>query len=146
MAIRQLLLSKYVFEKGQTMFDHNNPLSRGLATTLFQDSIEILIWAFVKKYQISTYENIQFSELVASIISAEKNIKLPLQAEIMEITKASINFKQKGNLPGHSEALKFQADTEEVLRKFMKAFFEVEFDDLALDDFSNDAQIIDRTT
>jgi len=147
MAIQQLLLAKYLYQKGNEILSRQNPISSGLAISLFQDSVEILIWTIAKEFEASVNDNEPFFRLWDSIKSAKKNLnqtELPLKAKMIEMNKARVNFKHYGNLPDPSEALKFLAYTEEFLRTSMELFFNTKFGDVSFADLINNVQVKDK--
>jgi hypothetical protein len=147
MAVRQLLLAKYLFQKGKEILNEQNPFSCGLALSLLQDSAEIIIWTIAKEREATVTDNEPFSKLWDSIKSAKKNldqVELPLKAKMIEMNKARVNFKHYGILPDPSEAVKFLGYMEEFLRASMELFFDIKFDDVSLADLINNLHIKEK--
>lgn len=135
MMINQLLLSKRLYIIGSNYVDAPDPVSAGMAISLFQDSIEILCWSVLKDLDAPVKENTPFTSFFDLVEKAPKNSeskKLPFKAKILELNKARVNFKHYGNLPDISEAKKFKGYTEEFLRVSFNDFFDADFDSISL--------------
>ena len=133
--INQLLLSKRLYIIGSNYVDAPDPISAGLAISLFQDSIEILCWSVLKNLDAPVKENTPFTSFFDLVEKAPKNNeskKLPFKAKILELNKARVNFKHYGNLPDISEAKKFKGYAEEFLRVSFNDFFDADFDSISL--------------
>jgi hypothetical protein len=135
--IEQLLLSKRLFQEGERFSQENNPISAGLAISLFQDCIEILIWSIIKNFSINDVRDAEpFTSLLDKVHKTLENqsIKLPAKAKIIELNKARVNFKHYGNLPDVSEAKKFRDYTESYLRQAFSLCFHKDFDNISMSD------------
>jgi hypothetical protein len=134
--IDQLLLSKRLFQKGEIFSQENDPISTGLAISLFQDSIELIIWSIIKDFNIDVKETESFTSLLDKVdkrLEAQA-IKLPSKAKILELNKARVNFKHYGNLPDVSEGSKFRGYTESYLRVAFDQCYQKDFDDISMSD------------
>jgi hypothetical protein len=133
--VKQLLLSKWLFMKGEQCCIDGDPYSAGLAISLFQDSTEIFIWAAIKKLDAQVGEKTPFPQYFDEIIKAPANKskdELPHKAKILELNKARVSFKHYGNLPDASEAQKFRGYSEDFLRISFERFFNEDFDKISL--------------
>jgi hypothetical protein len=133
--ISQLLLAKRLYICGSQYAEAPDPISAGMAISLFQDSIEIFCWSVLKQLDAQVKENtpfISFFDLIEKAPKNKESKKLPFKAKIMELNKARINFKHYGNLPDISEARKFKEYTEEFLRVSFNSFFDSDFDSISL--------------
>lgn len=105
---KQLLLAKYILLRGQDLFSRDDPMSGGLAISLSQDSVEILVWTIAKELEAEVRDKDPFTKLLDSIESAKKNTArppLPLKAKLLELNSARVNFKHYGNLPAPGSTL-----------------------------------------
>ena len=127
--IDQLLLSKRLFLKGEECCEENNPVSAGLAISLFHDSIEILVWSIVKRNDIDVKNSEPFLGLLRKVNDFGV---IPHKAKIEELNQARMNFKHYGNLPASEDARKFKSYTEDFLRVSFERFFEEDFDEISL--------------
>ncbi|MBD2254453.1 hypothetical protein [Nostoc parmelioides] len=133
--IEQLLLSKRLFQEGEKYSLQNDPISAGLAISLFQDSVESIIWLVTKELGIDVKENESFTSLLNKVHQELENklsIKLPLQAKILELNKARVNFKHYGILPDISQANKFRGYAENYLITIVELYFKNNFDDISM--------------
>ena len=133
--ISQLLLSKRLYIFGSNYVEAPDPISAGMAISLFQDSIEIFCWSVLKDLDAPVKENTPFTSFFDLVEKAPKNKepkKLPFKAKMLELNKARVNFKHYGNLPDISEAKKFKGYTEEFLRVSFNDFFNSDFDSISL--------------
>ena len=129
---RQLLLCKRLFLEGCKFAHAPDPVSCGIAVLLFQDSVEMLVWALIKQFDISVNEK---SGFLANLEALQKKpLALSGTARIYDLNKARIGFKHNGNLPAPEDAAKYQYSTEDFLRLAMSEHFETEFDELSLID------------
>lgn len=145
--IKQLMLAKYIFKKGEECIDIDSPMSSGLAISLFQDSIETVIWSIAKEVDAKVGDKDAISNIINAIPKGTKNsgnIPLPLTAKVLEINKARVNFKHYGILPATSEAIKYQEYTRQFIIEATRAFFNLDFDDISLADLITDDKIRTR--
>ena len=105
--ISQLLVSKKLYHEGCRQLSLNDPISDGLAVSLFQDAVEIYIWTLIKERSIDVGKNPEFTNNLGSI--ANSGTSVPLKAKLLELNKARVNFKHYGNLPAHRDAEKFRS-------------------------------------
>lgn len=129
---KQLLLSKRIYLEGCEFAERGDPVSSGLAISLFQDAVEMFVWTLIKERNIPVKENAQFTTNIESLSNAV--IKLSFIPQILELNKSRVGFKHYGNLPAIAEATKFRAYVEEFLRVSFVDYFGQSFDDLSLVD------------
>ncbi|BAY87981.1 hypothetical protein NIES267_75230 (plasmid) [Calothrix parasitica NIES-267] len=135
--IEQLLLTKRLFEEGEKYSLQNDPISAGLAISLFQDSIESVIWLVTKDLGLNIKEKESFTVLLDKVhqeLDDNQSIKIPLKAKIQELNKARVSFKHYGILPDISQANKFHGYTEAYLRTIFELYFKKDFDDISMSD------------
>jgi hypothetical protein len=128
----QLLLSKRLFLEGRDYSRRGDPVSCGLAISLFQDSVELYLWALIKEQNISVKENSGFTKYLDAI--EEKQVTIPFRAKLLDLNKARVNFKHYGILPATEEAIKYLAYTEDFLKDAMEAHFSIDYDTLSIVD------------
>jgi hypothetical protein len=135
--IEQLLLTKRLFQEGEKYSSSNDPISAGLAISLFQDSVESVIWLATKELGVNVKDNESFTGLLDKVhqeLDAKKSIKIPLKAKILELNKARVNFKHYGILPDVSQASKFSGYTENYLITIFELYFNKDFNDISMSD------------
>lgn len=145
--IEQLLLTKRLFEEGKKYSLQNDPVSAGLAISLFQDSVESVIWLVTKELGLNVKEKESFTVLLDKVhqeLDDNQSIKIPHKAKIQELNKARVNFKHYGILPDKSEANKFHGYTEAYLRAIFELYFKKDFDDISMSDLiaSNEIRLL----
>ena len=111
--IDQLLISKKLFQEGCRQHDLGDPISDGVAVSLFQDAIEIYVWTLIKAREIVVGKNSDFTNNLGLIASA--GLRVPSQPKLHELNKARVNFKHFGNLPARRDVDKFRGYTQEFL-------------------------------
>jgi hypothetical protein len=134
--IEQLLLTKRLFQEGEKYSLQNDPISAGIAISLFQDSVESVIWLATKELGLDVKEKENFTVLLDKVDQEldKLSIKIPLKAKILELNKARVNFKHYGILPDISEANKFHGYAETYLRTIFELYFKKDFDDISMSD------------
>lgn len=128
----QLLLSKRLFLEGCEFARRPDAVSCGLAISLFQDSVEIYIWALVKDRSILVKDTFTFTGNIEAVEKA--GITVPDRPKLLELNKARISFKHYGNLPAPDEARKFRIYTEDFLKAAAKEHFSLDFNQISLVD------------
>lgn len=127
--IDQLLISKRLYQEGCHQQDLGNPVSDGIAVSLFQDSIEIYVWTLIKKHAISVSKNSDFTNNLGLIFKA--GLRIPSQPKLLELNKARVGFKHYGNLPAKRDVEKFRNYTQEFLIEACLEHFKISFSDLS---------------
>ena len=72
--INQLLLSKRLYIIGSNYVEAPDPISAGMAISLFQDSIEILCWSVLKDLDAPVKENTPFTSFFDLVEKAPKKV------------------------------------------------------------------------
>ncbi len=132
METRQLLLCKRFFEEASGYADSEDAVSCGIAISMFQDCVELLIWTLLKHIGLPVQDQSSFAKNLELLEKA--NINLPHKARLLELNKARVGFKHYGNLPAAEEASKFQQYVGDFLRSSMSTHFGESYDDLSLTD------------
>jgi hypothetical protein len=108
--VKQLILSKWLFMQGE-QYCIDDPISAGLAISIFQDSVEMFIWSLIKKFDVEVDKITPFYKYFELIKKSQNNRnkdELPLKAKMLELNNARVGFKHFGNLPDAREAQKFR--------------------------------------
>ena len=127
--ISQLIISKKLYHEGCRQLSLNDPVSDGLAVSLFQDAVEIYIWTLIKERNIDVGKNPEFTNNLGSISTSGASV--PLKAKILELNKARVNFKHYGNLPAHRDAEKFRGYAQDFLAQACLEHFGISFNDIS---------------
>jgi hypothetical protein len=128
-----------MFLEASAYADHSDPVSVGIAISMFQDAVEIYVWTLVKERNVATKDQAGF---VSNLDAVQKaGINMPHSAKLLELNKARVGFKHYGNLPASAEAGKFRMYVEGFLQAAMREHFAVRFDELSLADLVSDNEI-----
>jgi hypothetical protein len=127
--IDQLLISKKLYLEGCRQHDLGDPISDGVAVSLFQDAIEIYIWTLIKDRGINVGKNFEFTNNIGLVTAA--GLRVPSQPKLVELNKARVNFKHYGNLPARRDVDKFRGYTQEFLIEACLEHFGTSFSDLS---------------
>jgi hypothetical protein len=138
----QLLLTKRLFREGYEFSRRADSVSCGLAISLFQDAVEMYVWAVVKDRAIPVKDTFTFTGNLDAIEKA--GISIPDRPKLLELNKARISFKHYGNLPAPDEAVKFRTYTEDFLVAATATHFNVSFADLSLVDLVSFPEVHER--
>ncbi len=141
---RQLLLAKYVYQSGITLLDPALPMSCGLAISMSQDAVELLIAAVASYVDAPIKENMSFAGYWDVVPIGKRNPdkrELPFRANMLTLNKARVNFKHHGTLPAIGEAERFSAHTEQFLRDTTRLFFDRDFDDISMVDLVRNEKV-----
>ena len=134
------LLAKFFFVRGCHFARFGSAFDKGLAVSLFQDSIEICARAATKA--VGAEPGRTFTAYWQQVVKAAKDAprdKLPMLAEMSQLNAARVAFKHHGNPPAYADG--FQRDCEEFLRLVMRDFLGESFDGLSQADMIGDQDI-----
>lgn len=140
--LKQLLLCKRLFNEGMTFAKRSDSVSNGIAISLFQDSVEICVWAIIKDKNIQVKDGAPFTGYIEAIQKA--GLILPQVAKINELNKARVNFKHYGNLPASDEGIKFQSYVEDFLTTSFQDYFNQDFEKVSLVDLVSDPNVREK--
>lgn len=146
--IEQLVLSKYIYQQGPEQLRNRSPYSAGLAVSLFQDAVEIMLWAVFKQVDADLRgKQPQFEQYWDIIREAKGNKErksVPLKGKMIDLNKARVTFKHNGQLPRDEDVMRFAGYTEKFLSQSAKEFFEVEWQDVSLVSLIRDAPVREK--
>jgi hypothetical protein len=148
MPTKQLLLIKYLFNKGEDILSGSNSFSAGLAISLFQDAVELLLWTIAKEYpEVQVKEKDSFDQLWSTVSKIQKDgsvLGLAYSPRIIELNKARVNFKHYGNLPALSEAQKFRGYVDAFLTSASADYLGLDFKAISLVDIIRNVEMRDK--
>lgn len=130
--ITQLLLSKRLFVEASEYAKRQDAFSCGIAVSLLQDAVEILVWALIKHRGISVNALSPFTKNLELL--KNDGVSFPETPKLLDLNTARVGFKHYGNLPASTEAQKFQGYVEDFLRNVITSQFRQDFDSLSLVD------------
>jgi hypothetical protein len=129
--IDQVLLAKRLFSIGASYSDAADPVSTGLAISLFQDSVELLVWCIAKNRSLQVNNKETFTSLLDKI-EKDTHDALPHKAKLLELNQARVGFKHYGNLPATGESVKFRSYTLDFLTVACQRYLNVDFEKVSL--------------
>ncbi|MDK7585094.1 hypothetical protein [Alcaligenes phenolicus] len=138
--IEQLIIVKRIFSIADQYSQKMEPLSAGLAISLFQDAVEQLSWCVAKHLDLTVKDNEGFTSLLDKIENHSEG-KIPYKAKILELNKARVSFKHYGNLPARSESEKFRAYTYDFLVLSSQRYLDIDFENISLASLISDNRI-----
>lgn len=138
--IDQALTAKRLYAIGVGYSDSTDPVAAGLSISLFQDSVEHLVWGICKHLDVSAKDSESFVSLLEKVELATGNT-VTGKARILELNKARVAFKHYGILPNPTEATKFRAYTYDFLVLACERYLGLEFDNLTELSLISDPQV-----
>jgi hypothetical protein len=141
---QQLLISKYLYAQAVKALDASLPMSAGLAVSLCQDAAELVIWTIARDVDAPTREKASFDGMWEAIEKGRLNpaaTKLPLRTLMNDVNKARVAFKHNGQLPTHSDAVRFLGYTDEFMREAVDAFYGVKLQDISMASLIQDPKV-----
>jgi len=135
MDVEKLLLSKFLLKTGESFIDPNDSMSSGLAISLFQDAVELVLWSVASAIEVNTGEKDGFVAIwqkINAFPGSDKN--LPFKEKIFELNKARVGFKHMGILPDPSLSFKYYRYTSEFIQVTVRQFFKIDYDSISLAD------------
>jgi hypothetical protein len=133
---KQLLLCKRLFAEGSAFAERQDPISCGIAISLFQDSVEMFLLTLIEKQDIPVKEDRTPFNKYIELLQSNK-VALLDTVMLHDLNTARVSFKHHGNLPDPGEATKFKTNVENFLRSNFRKHCKQNYDDLSLVDLVN---------
>ncbi|MDE0693642.1 MAG: hypothetical protein OXI55_15540 [Gammaproteobacteria bacterium] len=132
--LRRLTLPKFLYARAKDVLERPRPPhSWGLATSLLQDSVEVLLRIVAEEYRIAVPAQAQFPKLIDALAEQFPNIG-GHQAGLTKLNTTRIAFKHRGQEVAEHDAQAFVVNVETFLREICKEAFDVDFASLSLAD------------
>ena len=128
---RRLTLSKYLFRQAGRIFQQSQPYSRGLATSLLHDSVEVLLRVLTERFKIEVPRRENFLQLFDTV---RKRIGCVGEhsAALKRLNTARVGFKHEGLDVNATDVEAFLTNVEAFLSEVCKGVFGVDFATLSL--------------
>ena len=128
---RRLTLSKYLFRQARRILLQSEPYSRGLATSLLHDSVEVFLRVLTERFKIEVPRRENFLQLFDNV---RKSIDCVGEhsAAIKRLNTARVGFKHEGLDVGATDVEAFLANVEAFLSEVCKEELRVDFATLSL--------------
>ena len=123
--IRRLSLPRFLFRAGVAALGGSGPYASGLATSLFQDSVEAFLRILAETGKVNVAPQVSFDVLIDKVSTSYGTVS-EHKAALTRLNKARVGFKHHAVSVSREDAVHF--------RKTARAFLaEVTFDALNLD-------------
>ena len=123
--IRRLSLSRFLFRAGVDALGGSGPYASGLATSLFQDSVEAFLRILAETGKVNVSSHVTFDVLIDKVSASYGSVS-GHKAALFRLNKARVGFKHHGVSFSREDAVHFR----ETARAFLT---EVAIDALSLD-------------
>lgn len=128
---RRLTLSKYLFRQARRILQQLEPYSRGLATSLLHDSVEVLLGVLIEHYKIKVTQREGFLQQFSKV-SKRVDCVGEHSAAIRRLNTSRVAFKHEGLHVSAIDAGAFLTNVEVFLSEVSKQEFGVDFATLSL--------------
>ena len=128
---RRLTLSKYLFRHARRILQQSGPYSRGLATSLLHDSVEVLLRVLTERFKIEVHRRENFPQLFDNV---RKRIDCVGEhsAAMKRLNTARVGFKHEGLDVNATDAEAFLTNVEAFLSEVCQQELLVDFATLSL--------------
>jgi|GEM_PF-5037572 len=129
----RLICAKYMFQRGNELFERGGTFSEGLAVLLFQDAVEMCLRAIAEHHHCSIVEKTAFNQIIDEIDKAGKGV-LTHRTALNQLNRARVNFKHFGLQTKHEDVVKFRRDLEAFFPAALSTFLDLSYDSISLID------------
>lgn len=129
---QQLVLVKQLAEEAERQLAREDDFGNGLAVSLTQDAIELLIRIAVRTFDVDVPARATMDQMADAIGKSDEARAVPHRARIEEVNKARVGFKHSGTAPGRADAMRLVRFGVEFLEVACPRFFGIEYRDLSL--------------
>ena len=129
--IRRLSLPRFLFREAKAALQRHGPYSGGMATSLFQDSVEAFLRILAEHGSVNIGASVPFDKLLDKV-GAKFNSVLEHRAVITRLNKARVNFKHHGQRIVNEEALSFAYNVEAFLTEVSSDVLQLDFGSVSL--------------
>lgn len=131
----RLILIKFLFEHGKTHVFNKTSIGRIIAIHNFDNAIEWVLKSIALQLGINIIqekEYLNFYKLWRVIDKEKKNQKkLPLKDEIFGLHDLRNKVQHHANIPSLEDVERYRFFTEEFIKKVLKDYFEINYDELS---------------
>ena len=145
---KQLILARYVLQQAEGALKSANSFSAGVAISLVQDAVELMILAIARALRVDSREQSFMGnwQAIEKAPDNEEKIKLPLHSAMAALNKIRVNFKHYGVLPDADEVVRHSAYAREFFEIAVRDFFGVELETISLVDLIRDSNVREQLT
>ena len=132
--LRRLTLPKFLYWRAKDTIERPQPPhSWGLATSLLQDSVEVLLRLITEDRGVEVSDRTPFPELLTSVAKEIDNVS-GHRATLTKLNTTRVAFKHRGQEVAERDARAFVVNVESFLTETYRAAFNVDFASLSLAD------------
>ena len=132
--LRRLTLPKFLYARARDAIERPQPPhSWGLATSLLQDAVEVLLRIAAEEHRIGVTDQTSFPKLLAAIAEEFENVG-GHRAGLTKLNTTRVAFKHRGQEVAERDARVFVVNVEAFLTETCKDAFNVDFASLSLAD------------
>lgn len=135
---KNLVQSRFLFEKAQMLWEPYRDISNGLVVSLLQDSAELAVWAIVNQKSVQVKDKDGFVSILEKVGSEVGN--LSGKSQVLEINKSRVAFKHYGLTPSPSDIPRFIEGARFFLTENVRLHLGQDFKTLSLADEVADAK------
>ena len=128
---RRLTLSKYLYRQAQRILQQSEPYSRGLATSLLHDSVEVFLRVLTERFRIEVPRRENFLQLFDNVRKCIARVG-EHSAAMKRLNTARVGFKHEGLDVSAPDVEAFLANVEAFLSDVCKQELRVDFATLSL--------------
>ena len=124
--VRRLSLSRFLFRAGADALRGPGPYAFGLATSLFQDSVEALLRILAETGRVNVAPHVSFDVLIDKVGDSYSSVR-EHKAALSRLNKARVNFKHHGISVFEEDAIHFRESAQAFLTEVTKAALGLDF-------------------
>ena len=132
--LRRLTLPKFLYARAKDVIEHPQPPhSWGLATSLLQDAVEVLLRIVAEEHRIGVTDQTSFPRLLDALAETFQNLG-GHRANLTKLNTTRVAFKHRGQEVVERDARAFVVNVETFLTETCSEAFDVDFASLSLAD------------
>lgn len=124
--IRRLALPRFLFRAGVAALERSGPYTPGLATSLFQDSVEAFLRILAEAGVVNVGPQVAFDALIDAVSESYRTV-LEHKAGLSRLNKARVGFKHHGISVSQEDALHFRETARAFLEGIARGELGLEF-------------------
>ena len=128
---RRLNLSKYLFRQAQRVRQVSGAYSRGLATSLLHDAVEVFLRVLVERFRIPIRQQEGFNQLFEKV-RKQLDFVGEHSAAMKRLNTARVGFKHEGLDVSATDVASFLANVESFLSEVCEQVLRIDFATLSL--------------
>lgn len=132
--IDKLVKVKYIFSKGRGFLDDYGPCTMGIAVSLLQDSVEMLLRLIAEKNHVSISKTELFHSIIDKINTKINTDGIKYKTSLNDLNSSRNNFKHSGNEPVKNDVVNFYRDMEAFFVYACSNFLNIDFSNISLVD------------